>query len=315
LAPSSPPPPAVLGFLGWFLLAVTGLAAILALHNVRARRADVRGALLVGGFALVTHVVLVLGQPLPDELVAFGSRLFGGVSYALHTAVNVTVFYLALEPFARRHWPDSMISWSRLLNGRFRDPAVGREVLIGMFAPQAVFCVIALALLGLDAAGLLAWSSPPPAPTPGGLGGPLRPLAQVVHASGDIVFFGGLFLLFLLLLRALVRIAWLADGLWLALLLGLIYLFGREDPDTPGAIYSFAVVLSTFLVLLARVGFLSAVVCLFTYVLPFSTAMTLRPGDWYFSSSLVILVAFALLAVWAYKTSTAGRSVFESRTA
>ena len=39
--------------------------------------------------------------------------------------------YLGIEPWIRRHWPASLISWSRLLAGSFRDPLVGRDVLLG----------------------------------------------------------------------------------------------------------------------------------------------------------------------------------------
>jgi hypothetical protein len=31
----------------------------------------------------------------------------------------------------RRRWPATLVSWSRLLAGRFRDPLVGRDVLAG----------------------------------------------------------------------------------------------------------------------------------------------------------------------------------------
>jgi serine/threonine-protein kinase len=39
--------------------------------------------------------------------------------------------YLALEPYLRRRWPERIISWNRLLAGDFRDPLVGRDILIG----------------------------------------------------------------------------------------------------------------------------------------------------------------------------------------
>ena len=42
--------------------------------------------------------------------------------------------YLALEPFVRRRWPEAMISWTRLLGGRFADPLVARDILIGCAA-------------------------------------------------------------------------------------------------------------------------------------------------------------------------------------
>ena len=42
--------------------------------------------------------------------------------------------YLALEPYVRRNWPTTLISWTSLLAGRVTDPIVGRDVLIGMLA-------------------------------------------------------------------------------------------------------------------------------------------------------------------------------------
>ena len=57
---------------------------------------------------------------------------------ALATAVFEGFFlwlpYVALEPFVRRRWPRRIVSWSRLLRGDYRDPLVGRDILIGAAA-------------------------------------------------------------------------------------------------------------------------------------------------------------------------------------
>ena len=45
--------------------------------------------------------------------------------------VMLWVVYIALEPYVRKFWPDSLLGWSRLLAGHIRDPRVGRDVLIG----------------------------------------------------------------------------------------------------------------------------------------------------------------------------------------
>ena len=45
------------------------------------------------------------------------------------------VLYIALEPYVRRRWPATLVSWSRLLAGGFRDPLVGRDILAGCFWP------------------------------------------------------------------------------------------------------------------------------------------------------------------------------------
>ena len=56
------------------------------------------------------------------------------LALTLFFASFVWLFYLALEPYVRRLWPELPIGWSRLLSGRVRDPLVGRDVLIGVAA-------------------------------------------------------------------------------------------------------------------------------------------------------------------------------------
>ena len=40
--------------------------------------------------------------------------------------------YISAEPYVRRWWPQTLVSWARLLEGRGRDPLVGRDVLVGV---------------------------------------------------------------------------------------------------------------------------------------------------------------------------------------
>ena len=56
---------------------------------------------------------------------------FEGVAWALFISAFIWFLYMALEPFVRRRWPNLIISWSRLVAGDFRDPMVGRDILIG----------------------------------------------------------------------------------------------------------------------------------------------------------------------------------------
>ena len=50
---------------------------------------------------------------------------------AVGMGLGFWLLYLALEPFARRRWPQMLISWTRALSGSWRDPLVGRDMLIG----------------------------------------------------------------------------------------------------------------------------------------------------------------------------------------
>lgn len=49
---------------------------------------------------------------------------------AFAAGVSFFTMYLAVEPWSRRLWPHAMVTWTRVLGGRFRDPLVGRDVLV-----------------------------------------------------------------------------------------------------------------------------------------------------------------------------------------
>ena len=54
---------------------------------------------------------------------------------------RVWLLYLALEPYVRKFWPTTLISWSRCVAGNVLDPQVGRDVLIGVSVAAIVLLV------------------------------------------------------------------------------------------------------------------------------------------------------------------------------
>ena len=50
--------------------------------------------------------------------------LYIGVAQGLLPAGIYWLLYIALEPFVRRLWPESLISWTRVLDGRWREGAI-----------------------------------------------------------------------------------------------------------------------------------------------------------------------------------------------
>ena len=72
---------------------------------------------------------------------------FIGWAQALLKASFFWICYLALEPHIRRLWPQVLISWSRLVNGQWRDPLVGQNVLLGVLAGVACVAVAQLQVL------------------------------------------------------------------------------------------------------------------------------------------------------------------------
>ena len=107
------------------------VGAMLARRNLRLGRGDRRGASRLAAFVFVAWAVAVFfgahHVPNFDELALFLESL----AWGLFLSCFVWVLYIALEPYVRRRWPATLVSWSRLLAGGFRDPLVGRDVLAG----------------------------------------------------------------------------------------------------------------------------------------------------------------------------------------
>src|SRR5271166_485901 len=130
-----------------FLLVVAGL--VLARRNLRLGRGDRRGGFRLGMYmfalsALSWGLKAHLQASVLDLWIAF---IFT-VADSLFVAAFVWIAYMSLDPYARKYWPDLLISWNRLVAGRWRDPLVGRDVLIGTLfgCVWALFCHLAYAL-------------------------------------------------------------------------------------------------------------------------------------------------------------------------
>jgi hypothetical protein len=113
-----------------FLAAI--VAAPLAWRNARRGRGDRRGAFRVAAFIVAVRVIIWL------MMASHSTRLYGELelaAYALLGAIaegaSVWVFYLALEPYVRRFWPQTLLGWSRIVDGCFRDRLVAGNIVVG----------------------------------------------------------------------------------------------------------------------------------------------------------------------------------------
>ena len=115
------------------LLSLLVAGAMLARRNLRLGRGDRRGASRLAAFVFAAWAVgWFFGAhhvPNSSELGLFMEFLVWGLGWSCF----IWVLYIALEPYVRRRWPATLVSWSRMLAGGFRDPLVGRDVLIGCF--------------------------------------------------------------------------------------------------------------------------------------------------------------------------------------
>src|SRR5580704_6204285 len=114
-----------------FLILIGIVAVIFARINSKAGRGDHRGAVRLGLFAGFGSLIGWLLSAHHVASKAESSLLGEAIADAVLRAVLLWGLYLALEPWIRRYWPRTLITWTRVLGGRFRDPMVGRDLLFG----------------------------------------------------------------------------------------------------------------------------------------------------------------------------------------
>ncbi|PWU08115.1 MAG: hypothetical protein C5B51_08420 [Terriglobia bacterium] len=122
-------------WLGRLLLSIVVLGlfftTLLARRNWRLGRADRRGAVRLGAVRFLLGFAVWIGtvHALPDTSLA--TSFFESIGDWLLSAALLWIMYLALEPELRARWPHSIVTWNRLLAGRWRDAQVGAHILIG----------------------------------------------------------------------------------------------------------------------------------------------------------------------------------------
>jgi predicted Ser/Thr protein kinase len=306
-APASPTPVGDTGV--WILALAMPLGGVLlARRNLRLGRGDRRGAVRVAAFIFVTYSLARLFRA--DHTAAFRDELWiliKVVAYPAFWALQVWVLYTALEPYARRRWPHMLISWKRLLSGDWRDPLVGRDVLIG--AAAGVFMIV------LYLGGLLApeWLGRPAAmPTPFVQGPTLTFMRQVYFRlfvnQFSAVLFAMVFLFVLTLLRMVLRRDWLAFLVWVVFAAAPI---GGEDPRLgwiAGGLRALVILL-----VLTRGGLLPLATALFFMFTLIEVPITLDVSAWYASRALPVVAALAGLAIYGFYASLGGKPMFGSR--
>ena len=278
-------------------------ASLLARHNHVRGRVDRRGASRLASFVLCVSLSLWLlrGHHLPS-LETFGV-LVVAIAHSLFNATAMWVLYLSLEPYVRRRWPQTIISWSRLMAGRVRDPLLGRDLLSGILLGLLWSLIFEVFFLALQRAG-----APPEMGSWEYLLGSRWALgtwlAHLMYSiQSTLVFF---FILFLL--RVLLRRGWLA-GLVFTALLSATKLLGAEHLaiQVPAMVAVYAI--AAFAVL--RFGLVALAAGILTVDLLLNVPMTVNPSNWYAASTAFVFLSILALACWAFYISLGGQRLFK----
>lgn len=290
-----------------FMTALIG-SALIARRHLKLGRGDRRGATRLAFVFLALRMLYWIFIEHHNGSVGHEFSLFlKDLADAVLSSVFLWLLYIALEPFVRKRWPERIIGWSRLLAGGFRDPLVGRDILIGaVFGVSIILCTL-LATIALP------WIGQPP-------GLVMNPGSFVIGTHLFILKFlsqldAAVFLpfisLFLLLLFVIVlRRDRLAFGiLWLLLTL-VNTLIGRVHLKL-----IILPALSAFLVVyvLYRFGLLAAVTTFFFFHLVIFFPMTTELTAWYATDFVIALGICVALAVYSFYVSLAGQPLFSGK--
>jgi serine/threonine-protein kinase len=280
-------------------------ALLLVRRNLRLGRGDRQGAFKLALFIFsVTLIGLLL---VADHVPTFNesSILYEAVSSALFDAVLFGIIYLALEPYVRRHWPRLLISWTRLLAGDFRDPMIGRDLLIGGL----------LGLVGLTGmiylSRLLKLRLNPNADLttdfePSGLGSFRYLMGDFLGVGPASITLGLAYLFLLLLLYILLRREWLAAGVMGLILYALVSSAFDRTWFSP-----LTMIMATLAVItVARFGLLAAIAWQLFFSVSYRYPLTTDLSIWYAPNGLFALAVLVALSGYGYYTSLGGQKVF-----
>jgi len=277
--------------------------AILARRNLRMGRGDRKGAARLALAVLMLELVSFLAGA---HYGPYGPDRVGVViGLLVATPALLWMLYIALEPYMRRRWPATLVSWTRLLAGRWRDAMVGRDLLAGALVGTLAIAFTRMLLLAPGWFGQMLST-----PSGGPLGELLGGRFLLSSASAGIVFAASnalayLFLLFLC--RLLLKRDWLAGAAVVALFSAFFAL--QSDTLVLTAISEVARNAAR-VVLVIRFGLLALLVSeFFLFVLAWFP-LTTEASAWYAGISFAGFALLFLVAFFGFYTSLGGRPMF-----
>ena len=291
---------------GFIMLA---LAITFARKNLKLGRGDRKGAFAL---ALFYFVFSSVGRLLTRHHVADLGGEFQVLVYlgeiSLFVSALLLIYYVALEPYVRRRWPEYLISWTRFLSGNLKDQMVGRDLMVGSLF-GILLTLVAGILNALPAWINLAGQTPIDGDRMSMFAAPQCAGYLILNIIGGI--FTGLNLLFaLFVLRSRIKNYWVAVAI-LVFLVALTAL-GNENviAETIAAVISAVLLVGV----VARFGLLAAIVAYTCNNILLDFPIGSDPGRWYFYRGLLPVVLVIAVMLYGFRISLGSRSVFGALT-
>lgn len=281
-----------------FMIAIPMAALALARVNLRRGQGDRAGAFRAAMFFLIVALTGHVFQA--HHSMSFldeWRNLSWHVAQATFWALITATIYIAIEPFVRKRWPQILISWTRLLAGRFSDPMVGRDVLMG--AAGATIAVLVWQATHV-VSGLTDFFTAPYT-----LGPPRFVVFAVASTLAEAVLRGVGLVILLVILRALIP-SDVAASILSILLIATMALGDTYGPPWLRAVYAVSVALIG--VLLARhFGLLAVMSFAFFVLIQQRLPFTLDYEAWFFARSSVVMLFLTAVIAYSFRVSVGAK--------
>jgi predicted Ser/Thr protein kinase len=288
------------------VMSVSALALFFGWRDFRAGKGDLKGANRLAAFVFGAEAIEWLCRAHHISGAGELTLFVAGTSEAALAAGFLWMLYMALEPYVRRRWPQSIITWRRMLGGEMRDPLAGGHALAGIaFGIVAAICRLLERLTLAHSGKFFLYPAK------------LESLLDTRHFIGvtssmliESTLGETLFFVFLgILLRGLLRRDWLAATAFILLFAGTLV---RLNGPVVGPFE--IVIAGIFVTNLLRFGVLSTVlgsfvVTLLADLVPLTTDLS----AWYSGSTVAAVVIVLALTAYAFHTAVAGRPLFKAR--
>ena len=291
----------------FLILLVPVTCGFVARRNIRTGRGDVSGAWRLAVFVFSGFLLTqLLWNYYPSNTRGMFFIFLDDIGIGLLFGTLAWVAYVAVEPMVRRVAPHMMVSWTRVLAGRFTDPLVGRDVLLGI-------ALLTAATIISGAENSLAWWFNIAGEMPGMP--PRQFLGTTAEATGLVfsgVWQGGLIALLMVFVftgfRAVLRNRWAAAAV-IMLVLGFQDVVGSSNH-----LVTLLFTLPSVLLIAVMVGFLGPLAAAvgFSVSSILYRAAAVGTGAWYSPRSWAYLLLIIAIAAYGFRCAVAGRPLFSS---
>jgi hypothetical protein len=277
---------------------------VLARKQYKQGKGDQQGAVRLAKSILILQLAIFIcyGHFVPgiDEL----GFLAVAVSTALFSSLLVWVLYMSLEPFVRKLWPQSIISWARLVSGRVRDALVGRDVMFGVILGLSWVLVFEVRKYF----GIAHFGDSPQFFSTDYLLGVRRTLGVALSQVPNGIVGTMLFFLVLIGLRYILRNQWIAGAGFVAIYAG-FKLLGSSHPgiDVP----TWFIIYGIAAFAMVRFGLIALVVAVFTANIMLNVPVTLDFSRWYAPAAMSVPLGILALGIWGFHTAMGGQKLFK----